>query len=267
MGADEVRYEVDGHVATVVLDRPERRNAATFDMADQLRAAVAAAESDDAVRAIVLTGAGGAFCAGDDVEAAWGDPRMAATLAELGGVRPPTTPEAIALLDCTKPTIAAVDGPAMGSGMDFALWCDLRIASERARFAQSYVRMGLMCDVGGLGRLPQLVGLERATQLVLTGEVIDAAEAARIGLVSRVVPVEELLPTAYELAGRIAANAPLAVAYIKEGLRRAVGRPRSELEDLGAFVGTGLSKLFATEDHREAAMAFVERRPPVFTGR
>jgi enoyl-CoA hydratase/carnithine racemase len=267
MAADEVLYEVDGHVATIRLNRPERRNAATFDMADQLREALARADADATVRAVVLTGSGDAFCAGDDVEAAWGDPRMAATMEELGGVRPPTTPEAVALLDMATPTIAAVNGPAMGSGMDFALWCDLRLAGEGARFAQSYVKMGLMCDVGGLWRLPQLVGLERATELLLTGRTVDAAEAERIGLVSRVLPTEELLPAAHELAGRIAANAPLAVGYIKEGLRRAAGRSRGELDDLGAFVGTGLSRLFATADHREAATAFVERRTPVFTGK
>lgn len=267
MADDEVLYEVEGHVATIWLNRPERRNAATFDMADQLRDAIAAAERDEAVRAVVLTGTGEAFCAGDDVEAAWGDPRMAATMEELGGVRPPVTPEAVALLDCTKPTIAAVNGAAIGSGMDFALWCDLRLAAEGAKFAQAFVRMGLMCDVAGLWRLPQLIGLERATELVLTGGSIDAAEAARIGLVSRVVPRDELLPAAHELAGRIAANAPVAVRYIKEGLRRAAGRSRSDLDDLGAFVGTGLSKLFTTEDHREAATAFMQRRTPVFTGR
>jgi len=267
METREVLYEVDGHVATVTLNRPERLNAATFDLGEQLIAALADAEADDGVRVVVLTGAGKGFCAGDDVEAAWGDPRMAAILRELGGVRPPMTPESGSLLGMTKPTIAAVNGVAVGIGMDLAVSCDLRVASEHARFGLMYVKMGLMADLPSYWRLPQLVGYEKAAELLMTGDIIDAAEAHRIGLVSRVVPHDELLPAARDLAGRIASNAPLAVRHVKEGLRRGAGRSFAELTDLATFVGNGLARLFTTEDHKEAAAAFLEQRDPRFTGR
>src|SRR5579885_3040168 len=141
MADDEVLCSIDAHVATITLNRPERMNAATFDMGEQLQAAVSAAEADDDVRAIVLTGAGRAFCAGDDVEKAWGDDRMEATMRWLSDVRPGMTPEAQTLLECRKPTLAAVNCAAVGIGMDFALLCDMRIASEHAKFSQLFVKL------------------------------------------------------------------------------------------------------------------------------
>jgi enoyl-CoA hydratase/carnithine racemase len=263
----EVRYEVADHVATVTLDRPDRMNAATFEMGEQLQEAFAEVERDDAVRAVVVTGAGRAFCAGDDVEKAWGDDRMQETLRWLADVRPGMTPEAAMFLECRKPTIAAVNGAAVGIGMDFALLCDLRLASEHAKFSQLYVKLGLMADVTGYWRLPQLVGYAKAAELLFTGDVIDATEAERIGLVSRVLPADELLPAAHDLAARIAANPPQSVRYLKEGLRRGVGRAYTELPEVSSFVANGLAHLFTTEDHKEAATAFLEKRPAVFTGR
>lgn len=260
-------YEVDDHVATVTLNRPERLNAATFDMGDQLQEAFAEVERDDAVRAVVLTGAGKAFCAGDDVEKAWGDERMQATLRWLGDVRPGMTPEAEVLLECRKPTIAAVNGAAVGIGMDLALLCDIRLASEHAKFSQMFVKLGLMADVTGYWRLPQLVGYAKAAELLFTGDLVDAAEAERIGLVSRVLPADELLPASHQLAARIAANPPQSLRFIKEGLRRGVGRAYTELTEVSSFVANGLAHLFTTEDHREAAAAFMEKRTPTFTGR
>ena len=127
-------------------------------------------------------------------------------------------------LECRKPTIAAVNGAAVGIGMDFALLCDIRLASEHAKFSQMFVKLGLMADVTGYWRLPQLVGYAKAAELLFTGDLVGAAEAERIGLVSRVLPADELLPAALDLAGRIAANPPQSVRHIKEGLRRAVGR-------------------------------------------
>lgn len=262
----EVLLDRDGFVATITLNRPERMNAATFGMADQFRAIVEEVDRDDRVRAVVLTGAGAAFCSGDDVEAAWGDPRMAEVMAELDNVRPPLTPEVAVLRDLTKPLIAAVNGPAIGVGMDFALWADIRLASSSSFFAQAFVKMGLTADVSGLWLLPQLVGPAAAAEMLLTGRKVDAAEALELGLVSRVVEGDELLPAAHELATRIAANPPRAVRTIKEGMRRARGRDLQHLDDLGAFVGTSLSRLFATKDHKEAATAFMEKRKPTFTG-
>jgi enoyl-CoA hydratase/carnithine racemase len=261
-----ITYEVADHVATITLNRPERLNAATFEMGEQLMAAFAEVERDADVRAVVLTGAGRAFCAGDDVEDAWNDDRLEEVLRELGSARPPLTPEVRTLLGCTRPVIAAVNGTAVGIGMDFAILADIVLASEQARFGQFFVRMGLMADVTGYWRLPQLVGYARAAELLMTGDMIDANEAARIGLVNRVVPADELLPQALALAGRIASHPPLAVRHIKEGLRRGVGRSAGELDDLAAFVGNGLARLFRTDDHKEAAAAFLEKRPAVFKG-
>jgi len=265
--SDQVLFEVADHVATLTLNRPDRLNAATFELGQQLQEHLRAADTDPDVRVVVLTGAGDAFCSGDDVEAAWGDPRMAEILAELAKPRPPLTPEIKAILDCRKPVIAAVNGVAVGIGTDLALACDIIVAADTARFAEAFVRMGLMADVIGYWRLPQLVGYGRAAQMLFTGEFVDAATALRIGMVNEVVPRDELTTYVDKLAAKIARNPPIAVQYIKEGLRRGAGRPASALPELAAFVGNGLARLFTTEDHREAARAFVEKRPAVFAGR
>ena len=148
-------FDVTERVATITLNRPESRNAATFEMESELIQCFAAADSDPEVGCVVLTGAGKSFCAGDDVTEAWGDARMVETLAELGGPDPPVTPLVNAMLSCDTPTIAAVNGAAVGIGMDMALLCDLRVASEHARFAQLFVKLGLVCDLTGLWLLPR----------------------------------------------------------------------------------------------------------------
>jgi len=148
--------------------------------------------------------------------------------------------------------------------MELALMADIRVASERARFGELFVKRGLCCDVAGLGRLASLVGRERAAELLYTGRIIDAEEAGAMGLVSRVVPHDELLPTALALADRIAANPPLAVQKLKQGLRQALD---PDWEALGRWVSTSLAELFRTEDHREGVASFLERREPHFVGR
>jgi len=162
------------------------------------------------------------------------------------------------------PVIAAVNGAAVGWGMELALMADLRIASERARFGELFVLRGLVSDVAGLARLAQLVGREKAAELLFTGDVIDASEALRIGLVGRVVPHDELMASALALAHRIAANPPLAVQRLKAGLREALD---PDWQQLGAWVSASLADLFRTEDHREGARSFLEKRPPRFVGR
>ncbi len=259
-----VRYELAEHVATITLNRPEVRNALNRDAYAQLEAAFREAQRDPAVRCVVLTGADPAFCSGDDVKAIMLGEERDATVGTLRAVRPRPTPAAMAVLECDRPVIAAVNGPAVGWGMDLALLCDIRIASEHARFGELFIRRGLIADLGGLWRLPQVVGPSRAAELLFTGDVIDAREAERIGLVSRVVPHAELYAAAHDLARRIAANAPLALRYMKEGLRRAT---YGDVSDLGAYIGQTLAYLFTTEDHREGALSFVERRQPVFKGR
>jgi enoyl-CoA hydratase/carnithine racemase len=259
-----VRYKVEAHVARIALDRPDVRNALNREAYRQLEAAFREAQRDPEVRCVVLSGTDPAFCSGDDVREIMVGPAREATVATLREVRPRPTPAALAVLECDRPVIAAVNGPAVGWGMDLSLLCDIRIASERARFGELFVKRGLISDIGGLWRLPQIVGPSKAAELLFTGDVIDAKEAERIGLVSQVVPHEALLQTALALAAKITANPPLAVRYLKEGLRRA---GRGDLAELGAYVGSTLALLFQTEDHREGVQSFLEKRAPVFRGR
>ena len=177
---------------------------------------------------------------------------------------PTLTPAADALLHTDVPVVAAINGAAVGWGMELALMADIRVASERAKLGELFVLRGLCSDVAGLGRLAQLVGRERAAELLFTGRIVDAAEAHTIGLVSRVVPHDELLPTALELAGTIASNPPLAVQQLKHGLRLALDPDWTEL---GAWVSTTLGALFQTADHREGVAAFLEKRPARYEGR
>src|SRR4029077_10955193 len=178
-GADGVTLSIAAHVAVITLDRPHRRNALNYRAYDQLEAAFRSASADPEVRCVVVTGADPAFCSGDDVgEIMAGPKRVSAT----PDAAPKPTPAAMAALECTKPVIAAVNGAAVGCGMELALFADIRIASERAKFAELFIKRGLICDVRGLGRLPSLVGPAKAAELLFTGDPIDAAEAARIGL-------------------------------------------------------------------------------------
>lgn len=261
-GGDELRYEVDGDVGIITLNRPEARNALTHAMYRSLEQAV----RETAARCLVVTGADPAFCSGDDVRQVMGggeagkSPDVA--LAGDGGYR--LTPAADALLHTDVPVIAAVNGAAVGWGMELALMADIRVASDRARFGELFVLRGLVSDVAGIGRLAQLVGREKAAELLFTGDVIDAAESARIGLVSRVVEHGELVTVTMGIARRIAANPPLAVQRLKAGLRRAVD---PDWGSLGAWVTENLAELFRTEDHREGVTAFLEKRSPRFVGR
>lgn len=259
-----ITSELDNHVATITLNRPEVMNALNREMYAELEQAFRDAHRDPEVRCVVLTGAGRAFCSGDDVKQIMLGEQRDETVTRLREVRPRPTPAAAAVLECDKPVIAAVNGPAVGWGMDLTLFCDIRIASENAKFGELFIKRGLVADIGGLWRLPRVVGPSKAAELLFTGDVIDAREAERIGLVSRVVPPEELRAAAMEIARKIAANPPIAMRYMKEGLRKSV---HASMQEMGEYVGSSLAYLFTTEDHKEGAMSFVERREPVFRGR
>jgi enoyl-CoA hydratase/carnithine racemase len=261
-GFECIRYEVADHVVTITLNRPERRNALNRLAYNEIETAFQQAAADPVARCVIVTGADPAFCSGEDVREVMAAPKAETTRAPF--VRHPPTPAAMAALECDKPVIAAVNGAAMGWGMELALYADIRLASEHARFAELFIKRGLVCDVGGFTRLPGIVGPAKAAELLVTGDAIDAAEALRIGLVSEVTAHAELMPRARALASRIAANPPLALRYMKEGLRRATfGDPR----EIGGWAIETIRRLMQTEDHREGVASFLEKREPVFRGR
>ena len=254
----EVVYEVRGDVGVLTLNRPEARNALTHTTYAELEDAVRSTTA----RCLVVTGTDPAFCSGDDVKQV-----MVAAGKETGErlrSEPRITPAAKALLETDVPIIAAVNGAAVGWGMELALMADIRVASERARFGELFVKRGLCCDVAGVGRLAQLVGRETAAELLFTGRIVDAPEARDLRLVSRVVPHQLLLPTAIGIAEEIAANPPLAVQALKRGLRLALD---PDWDGVGRWVSATLGELFRTEDHREGVASFLEKREPRFVGR
>lgn len=264
MSYTRIQHNLTNHIATITLNRPEVRNALDWECYDELNAAFHDAQKNPEVRCVLLTATDPSFCSGDDVKA------IMAKLAETPEherehiVRHRTTKLSETLLDFEKPIVCAVNGPAVGWGMELALFCDVRIASDRAKFGELFIKRGLIPDVAGLWRLPQLVGPATAAEILFTGDILDAAEAARIGLVSRVVPHDQLLAAATELAARIAANPPLALRYIKEGLRRArFATP----QEIGTFCGLAWERLRNTQDHQEGYKSFLEKRPPLFYGR
>ena len=255
-------YEMQDHVAQITLNRPERRNALNPRAYAEVEAAFKHANADPEVRCVIVTGSDPAFCSGEDVkEMMTGEtPKTPRPVR----VRFEPTPAAMAAIDCEKPVIAAVNGSAVGWGMELALYADIRIASENAVFAELFIKRGLICDVGGLWKLPSIVGPAKAAELLFTGDPINAAEAERIGLVTETVPHADLMPRAKAMAARIAANPPLALRYMKQGLRRTTnGDPR----EVGSWAIEIIYRLFETEDHREGVKSFLEKRPAVFTGR
>ncbi len=259
-----LQYAVSEHIATVTLDRPEVKNALNRELYARLEQAFRDAHADPEVRCVIVTSAGTAFCSGDDVRELMLAPSAQTPAVRPREPRPRPTPAEMAVLECDKPVIAAVNGAAVGWGMDLTLFCDIRIASDRARFGELFIKRGLVSDIGGLWRLPQIVGPSKASELLFTGDIIDAVEAERIGLVSRVVRHDELMEAALELARKIAANPPIAMRFLKQGLRMSAA---GDVREMGAYVGNSLAYLFTTEDHREGAQSFVEKREPVFKGR
>lgn len=261
---ETLRCALVDHVCTLTIDRPERRNALNPTAYGELELAFREVQRDPEVRCVILTGTDPAFCSGEDVKEMMTGTPNADSMRRLAAVRPAPTPAAAAVLDCDRPIIAAVNGAAVGWGMDLSLFADFRIASERARFGELFVKRGLVTDLGGLWRLPRIVGPQRAAELVFTGDIIDAATALDYGIVMKVVAHDALLEHAGALAARIAANPPLAVRYLKEGLRRSTW---GDYNELGSWISSTLGVLFQTEDHREGVASFLEKREPRFQGR
>jgi enoyl-CoA hydratase/carnithine racemase len=254
---------ITDHIAIVAINRPEARNALNRLAYTELEQTFLDLQRNQDVRCIILTGTDPAFCSGDDVkELMTGD--ASASHSRLRAVRPSMTPAAAAILACDRPIIAAVNGAAVGWGMDLSLMADFRIASERARFGELFVKRGLVSDVGGLCRLPAIVGPQKAAELLFTGELIDAEGAVAIGLAMKSVPHDALIEEALVLAKKIAANPPLAVRYLKEGLRRS---QTQDIYEMGSWISQTLGILFQTEDHKEGVASFLEKREPSFKGR
>ncbi len=249
-------------VVTLMLNRPDRLNALNVELGTQLVAAFGRLAREETVRAVILTGAGRAFCAGGDLKLL-ADVRGRNAGHELEGLLRAGMDIVLAIADSTKPVLAAVNGPAAGGGMNLALACDIRVASEQATFGQNFAKVGLYPDFGGTWLLPRLVGPARAAELFYTGEMISAREALRIGVVNRVVPEGRLDAETNSLAAQLAAAPPLAARAIKRTL---FGSNRDELvRALKAEIEQQV-KCFASADCAEGLTAFFEKRPPRFQG-
>jgi enoyl-CoA hydratase/carnithine racemase len=264
---DSILIERNGRIATVTLNRPDARNA--FSSVEQVRRFASAVDElgeDEGVSVLIVTGAGSAFCAGGDVKDMQNGTGFAAgTPSDLRDrYRHEVQRISASLYKSELATIAAVNGPAIGLGCDLACCCDIRIASETAKFAESFIKLGLIPGDGGAYVLQRVVGYAKAAELSLTGDVIDANEAKRIGLVSDVVPAADVLRVANELAARIAVNPPKTVRLTKRLLRDAQHASLESVFELSAAFQSIAQK---TDDHREAVNAAIEKRKPVFTGK
>jgi 2-(1,2-epoxy-1,2-dihydrophenyl)acetyl-CoA isomerase len=253
----------EGGVFTLTMNRPERLNALDPGLATALVESLTRAERDSAVRAIVLTGAGRGFCSGGDL-VLLRDARARKAPAELEGLLRAGAELVLKITQMAKPVLAAVNGPAAGAGMNLALACDFRVASDASSFSQSFAKVGLVPDFGGTWLLPRLVGPARAAELFITAATLSAAEAERLGIVNRVVPHESLLREAAALAAKLAAAPPLVVRAIKNALHGThVEEIRRALDKEAALQ----AECFQSEDCAEGLNAFFEKRAPVFRGR
>ena len=252
-----ILVERANHITTVTLNRPNKLNALNMTMAEELHEVLHAEDRNDDTRVIVITGAGRGFCSGADLTPDQPPAPRASNAPSLADA----TFEAFQI---EKPIIAAINGVSVGGGCTMTLCCDIRIASQEARFQLPFVRLSISAEIGSTYLLPRLIGWGKTMELVLTCKMIDAREAGEIGLVNHVVPADELLDTAMQMAHTIAALPPMAVRFNKKGIRLGMG---SELEAQRRYEELAAASLGRTEDAREARLAFAEKRDPVYTGR
>jgi 2-(1,2-epoxy-1,2-dihydrophenyl)acetyl-CoA isomerase len=262
--AHHIEVDIQRHVATLTLNRPERLNALGADMREQLLAALERLEADPAARVIVITGAGRGFCSGGDVKE-MSERRAKGTMVRREGEIVPIRDRILLKLQALpKPVIAAVNGIAAGAGMNLALGCDLRIASDQAAFGQVFVKRGLHPDWGGTYLLPRLIGTAKALELILYGELVPAPEALRLGLVNRVAPHAEFPAAWREWAEQLAEGPPIALGLAKRGVYRNL---QTDLAAALEYETYAQQIVWASEDAGEGIRAFVEKRPPRFQGR
>ena len=259
----DIIFKKEDGVATIMLNRPESLNALGGTMREDIIDAIQDVKGDKTIGALVITGAGRAFCAGGNIKE-MEKMSLEVSLVDRRDFVRSISHRIITELRCLeKPVIASINGHAIGAGCNIALACDMRISSEKAKFGVSFINMGLVSDYGGLYFLPRLVGAAKALELYFTGDIIDANEAFRIGMVNQIVPPDELEKATYELAGKIAKKAPIALGMIKEILYKGLNMDLATELDMEA---NAQSICLKTEDHREGVRAFLEKRAPVFKG-
>lgn len=265
-GTDTLTCTVKDHIATITLNRPDKRNAFNPELIGGLNTALRIAEADPDVRVLIVTGTGDVFCAGGDVSSMRDNlgvgqkPSLDATIRGLQHMQTQVTG---ALYDFAKPTIAVLPGAAAGAGMSIAMACDLRIAADTARLVPAFGAIGASGDFGGTWLLSHLIGAGRAKEIYFTGRTVSASEALSLGIFNRVVPAASLNETAQETAAHLAAQAPIALRYMKQNHNHAIGASLAQSMEQEA---DRMMRCLHSEDHKEGVAAFFEKRTPVFKG-